>query len=248
MAMRPAKSNGGGMKISNPDPGYHDAILYGIVDIGTQRTMWNEKESFKRKMVFMWELPRSIFRHPESGLNLPHVVTAHLTNTSDPRGVVWKIINSWRGVDLEDSERNKFDYSVLLGKHCTLQIKHTPRNDGDGVWVNVVGAGPPNDACKSLALTNEIQKYWIPENGFNIPENIYSWLVDKIELSKEFKSHIANETGQQNHDPIRDVNHDNIEPPQEPEGGIDPEDMAKIEELKGEAQEIFADKKEDVPF
>ena len=59
MPFKPAKSSGGG-NFSNPEPGLHDAMFFGLIDLGTHERTYMQDVKTVRKMAWLWELPRSV--------------------------------------------------------------------------------------------------------------------------------------------------------------------------------------------
>lgn len=171
----------------NPIPaGAYQAVCYGVVDIGTQKTIWQGQEKFKRKVVMYFEIPSERIQIERDGnkLDLPRGMSKKYTLSLSEKGNLYKDLISWRGVQFTPEQLEGFDLFTVIGANCLLQIVGGKTKDGrDMSFINGIMSLPKG--MTKLKSENPHVKYSIDEDGLKIPENIPQWTKDEIEKSSE---------------------------------------------------------------
>src|SRR5579859_1912968 len=113
---------GGGTEV--PPAGNHPAVLVALIDLGTQRTEYNNQVSWQRKVYLVWELTTE----QVAGTTNNHVIGRDYTLTFSSKSLLRGLIEKWRGRGFAENE--EFDLSKLLGQKCLLTVIHkTSGND-----------------------------------------------------------------------------------------------------------------------
>lgn len=107
--------------------GLHLAVLTEIRDYPNEETPWGVKD----RLQFRWQLEE------ENRQGRRHMAFMKMTNSSNEKSTLMKIVESWRGKRFaSDHERETFDLDSLVGKVCQLQIVHNQGGNGR-VYANV---------------------------------------------------------------------------------------------------------------
>lgn len=161
-------------KIPSAPEGMHNAICYGVYDLGTQE---NKKfGKMQRKVLLQWELTDIRIDIEKDGIvkNLPKAISKEYT-LSLYKSNLKKDLESWRGKTFTEEEKKGFDITVLAGLNCTLQIMHSEC----GQYANIATVLPGKSTSKA---ENPIRVYSI---GETIPDGTPQWIIDKIMESAE---------------------------------------------------------------
>jgi hypothetical protein len=203
----PASSKGG--SDFEPIPaGSHQAVCYGVVDLGTQPST-NPAYPDSRKVCILWELPqeRSLFpdkNDPSKKVEKPRAISNIYTLSLSVKANLRKVLESWRAKPFTDEEAQSFDVSRLIGANCMLSVIHKPgtgQNVGK-VYANVsaVSALPKGMAKAELENAKLYFSFFdIPAGQpVTFPDNMPDWLKAKITQSEEY---IENERTVSGHEP-----------------------------------------------
>jgi len=171
--------------------GAHQAILIGLLDLGTQESTYEGKTTHRRKVRLVFEL------HSEEAVTddgKPMVVGREFTLSSHEKSTLRNFIEGWRGKDFSDEEAEQFDYQTMLGKPCLLNITHSTSPAGK-VYANVVSAMrvPKGFAVAEqvnpstyLYLGTETSNY--AEYDPEVFNGLAQWLKEKIWKSPEYQA------------------------------------------------------------
>lgn len=185
------KQSGGGNANREPvKAGMHVGRCYLMVDLGTH--IGSERYGFKkeRKIQLAWEIPsqRVEFEVDGEKINKPAAVYKKFTASLHEKSTLRAILKSWRGRDFTPEELSGFDMKNTIGAPCLINITHTPKDDGSGgVWENVSSVTPLMEGQEAPPQENESIYYSMDSMGWNVPDSVYPWLVDKIKESVEFQ-------------------------------------------------------------
>jgi hypothetical protein len=180
--------------------GTHTAVVYGIVDEGTQYSERFNKSSPKVRIMF--ELPKvriDIQKDGEESKNVPRVTSKEYTLSLHDKSNFTKDCTSLRGTGFSPEElKNGYDPCGLMGVNCLLQIVHTKKDDK--VYANIGSIVPLPIGTENIQAESEQIYYDMDQHGFNFPENLHSWLVDIIKKSEEYVQY-HQQVGQDHYDP-----------------------------------------------
>lgn len=208
----------------------HAGICIAVIDLGDQLDRQNSKWVHKVRIDF--ELP---FTSMTDGR--PFMVSQEWTASLGDRANLRKVLESWRGKSWpKEGPGEDFSLKNLLGKAAMVQVVHTPKKNGDGVWVNINNLMPiprhpqtKQPMFEMPATTHNQQRFLeLTQEGFNA--EVFDSLSDKT------RSRIANSRtfmdlfpgglwakGQKAPLPVDPATHQEEElPPQEHDWGGDP--------------------------
>jgi hypothetical protein len=118
--------------------GLHKAVLYRIVDCGTQYDQRFNK--YQRVLFFHFELPE--VRIEREGEDKPGVCMGRYTMSLHEKAKLRSMLESWRGKKFsKDEVVQGVDLAALLGKPCQVQVMHHTTNDGR-VYSNIANVLP----------------------------------------------------------------------------------------------------------
>jgi hypothetical protein len=113
-----AKDSGGDFE--TVEAGTHIARCYRIVDVGTQYSeMFSNSQ---RKVILTWELPTELMTDGR-----PFAVSKWYTLSLNEKANLTGDLESWRGKQFTEKERDGFDILKLIGQTCLLNVVHTDK-------------------------------------------------------------------------------------------------------------------------
>jgi hypothetical protein len=175
-----------------PEAGATVGVLYSLVDLGHQKTNWDNQEKWTPKVRLTFELPDQTdeYEVEENGkrttVQKPMVVSIEHTRSLGEKASLRKLLEQWRGQTFTSKELQAFSLKNLLGKPAMLTLIHKTSQQGRQ-YCAIAGASKLPKGMKAPATTTNDQLYYEIEQGeagqFNdMPE----WLQEKIRASKEF--------------------------------------------------------------
>jgi hypothetical protein len=175
-----------------PEAGATVGVLYSLVDLGHQKTNWDNQEKWTPKVRLTFELPDQTdeYEVEENGkrttIQKPMVVSIEQTRSLGEKASLRKLLEQWRGQTFTSKELQAFSLKNLLGKPAMLTLIHKTSQQGRQ-YCAIAGASKLPKGMKAPATTTNDQLYYEIEQGeagqFNdMPE----WLQEKIRASKEF--------------------------------------------------------------
>jgi hypothetical protein len=175
-----------------PEAGATVGVLYSLVDLGHQKTNWDNQEKWTPKVRLTFELPDQTdeFEVEEKGkvtkVSKPMVVSIEQTRSLGEKASLRKLLEQWRGQTFTSKELQAFSLKNLLGKPAMLTLIHKTSQQGRQ-YCAIAGASKLPKGMKAPATTTNDQLYYEIEQGeagqFN---DMPDWLQEKIRASKEF--------------------------------------------------------------
>lgn len=175
-----------------PEAGATVGVLYSLVDLGHQKTNWDNQEKWTPKVRLTFELPDQTdeFEVEEKGkvtkVTKPMVVSIEQTRSLGEKASLRKLLEQWRGQTFTSKELQAFSLKNLLGKPAMLTLIHKTSQQGRQ-YCAIAGASKLPKGMKAPATTTNDQLYYEIEQGeagqFN---DMPDWLQEKIRASKEF--------------------------------------------------------------
>jgi len=175
-----------------PEAGATVGVLYSLVDLGHQKTNWDNQEKWTPKVRLTFELPDQTdeFEVEENGkrttVQKPMVVSIEQTRSLGEKASLRKLLEQWRGQTFTSKELQAFSLKNLLGKPAMLTLIHKTSQQGRQ-YCAIAGASKLPKGMKAPAATTNDQLYYEIEQGeagqFN---DMPDWLQEKIRASKEF--------------------------------------------------------------
>jgi hypothetical protein len=175
-----------------PEAGATVGVLYSLVDLGHQKTNWDNQEKWTPKVRLTFELPDQTdeYEVEENGkrttVQKPMVVSIEQTRSLGEKASLRKLLEQWRGQTFTAKELQAFSLKNLLGKPAMLTLIHKTSQQGRQ-YCAIAGASKLPKGMTAPAKTANDQMYYEIEQGeggqFN---DMPDWLQEKIRGSKEF--------------------------------------------------------------
>jgi hypothetical protein len=180
----------GGTSVSRPviSAGPHVAILVRIIDMGSQYVKNAYGEGWKPQLKFVFELPFELHQYNDGEEEKPAWLWAKYNNIISDNSLLHKFITGAIGRKLNKSEYSTFDIGQFLGKKFIVQVGHTQKSDGNGVWENVNSA-----IMVTPELQNNAMYKGVPWDQAVPKNDVYGFAIDdagecfKSPLFGEFK-------------------------------------------------------------
>ena len=185
--------------------GTHLGICYLVLDLGIQRTNYNDKEGQSHKCYIGWELPDEKM---EDGR--PFVIGKEYSIVLDPRSNLYNDLIAWRGQEFTDEEMESFDIFTILGAPAQVTIVHKKNARGQ-TKARLSTVAKKMKGIQTPELHNPLVKFSF-EDGEPVPEDVYDWLKKKIDerLADNFKQYNAGNEQNETKQEIDDALDDNI--------------------------------------
>ncbi len=166
-----------------PPEGATVGILVECIDLGTVLN-----EAFGRllhQIRLTWELPDALMADGRPFL-ISKIYTLSLFSGRKSKAKLRTDLEAWRGKEFRKEElENGFDFSILLGRACTLTITHAERDGKTYANIASIGAVPKGQ---------EIPKPCYPLKFLDLGDfdretfdSLPDWIRKRIEESAEFK-------------------------------------------------------------
>lgn len=176
----------GGEDFSPVPAGAHQAICYGVVDLGTQQNK-NSQYGPKRKLLLLFELPFERGDFGEGRENLPRAISATFTASLSSRAILRSTLESWRGRPFSEKELEGFDPKVLIGVNCQLNVVHEKRNDK--TYANIKSIMPLAKGQTKMPMENPALYFSLDDQtdlaALKFPENMPDWIKQRIAFCDE---------------------------------------------------------------
>lgn len=173
--------------------GIHLAKCISIIDLGTQKIIFEKKEKEVHQVRFEFELLNLKYTYEDKDtkeeVETTKVTWKNFTISLHAKATMRKFLESWRGRKFTKEELERFDLSKILGKNCQLQIIHSD----DGEYANIENALPLMWGVDAPKWERELISFSIQEDEKGNPtgfdeeafEKLPEWLQTKIQESKE---------------------------------------------------------------
>ncbi len=169
-------SEGEGKKFTPAPSGTHQAVCFGLWDIGYHDSTFNGKEVTLRKLIVGWEIDELMEEGEFKGkrFTIYKTYTASLSEKANLR----RDLESWRDKVFTDEERKRFDVEKLYGVNCMLSILHK-EGKGGKTYANIV----------SVSKLAKGMKPMLPENPREMPK----W-IERLKEKSVMDSKLSNTT------------------------------------------------------
>jgi hypothetical protein len=175
-----------------PEAGATVGVLYSLVDLGHQKTNWDNQEKWTPKVRLTFELPDQTdeYEVEENGkrttVQKPMVVSIEQTRSLGEKASLRKLLEQWRGQTFTSKELQAFSLKNLLGKPAMLTLIHKTSQQGRQ-YCAIAGASKLPKGMSAPAKTANDQLYYEIEQGEGGQfSDMPDWLQEKIRASKEF--------------------------------------------------------------
>ena len=179
----------GGAEFKQVPPGMYVARCFRVIDLGTQKTQWQGKEKWSRKVLIQWEL----HGEDDAGEPLtlddgkPMSVSKRYTLSLGENAQLRADLKSWRGRDFTPDELAGFDVKNILGVWCMVNIAHDTK-DGK-TYTNVASVTPVPKALRATLPEgiNEAVLFDVSEPDMGVLSKLSDKLQETIRGCKEWQ-------------------------------------------------------------
>jgi hypothetical protein len=180
----PLRTKKGGEGIEPVPAGTHQAVCYGVIELGTQHNEYFNKD--QEQVLICWELSNERIDIEKNGerKNMPRVISKIYTNVITEKSNLAKDLASWRGKAMSEEEIEKFDLFNVIGKNCLVTVVHAEKNRK--TYANVQSVGRLMKGMPERIVETPVIKFSFEDNGNNVPEEIPEWIANIIKKSREF--------------------------------------------------------------
>lgn len=182
------------MKAPRPTPsapkvlvpaGTHLAVLYSMMDMGTQTTEFAGEKKKQRKLRLSFELPKK--RADFDGVSKPMAIHKELGFTMFSKGNLRTYAEALLGRALQDKEADNLDVETLLGKAVLATVLHEKGPDGI-TRAKFKGVAPLMEGIDAPAPENKVVFYSVTQGSTALFQSLPNWLQEKLAIAPEFDS------------------------------------------------------------
>jgi hypothetical protein len=177
---------------STPAPaGIHNARVYRIVDLGTQKQEFNGNTKEFAMISVSYELVDTMhaFDPEKPKEKKPFTVHQDYTYVLSPKSKLQKMIESMLNIKIKPKDEIDV-YNKLLGKPCQVQVIHKESKDGTKTYANVENVFAPNPKAKVKELFNETCILDLDDFDKEIFLALPPFMQEKIKKSPEFSENV----------------------------------------------------------
>lgn len=179
----PQPSEGG--TFENCPAGNHIAVCTRVIDLGTQRIVFDKEVKHQRKIYVGWEIPDELM---EDGR--PFMVGKRYTYSSHEKATLRQHLEAWRNRKFEpkDFGENGFHIKKILGVGCMIQVVHTERDGKHYANVQSVGSLPKGVANPEPAGDVIFFSLEEDEIDLNLLDTLSERMQETIRESPEYQA------------------------------------------------------------
>ena len=186
--------------------GTYIGVAYRVLDLGTQRSVFDGHEKFSHKIMISWELPEELMSDGR-----PFSVSKRYTWSMHEKSALRKDLEGWRGVKFTDRDFGPvtgFNIRNILGKACLLTIAHT--ENADRQYANVTAVSKLMKGMQASPAKNPLVYLWLVPEHWNTDlfNKLGQGLQGVIAKSPEFAELSKDEHDPNLTEPARDLNDD----------------------------------------
>jgi hypothetical protein len=182
-------TRGAGAEYKRVPQGVHLGRCFRVIDLGTQRTEWQGKEKWSRKVMFSFEL------HGEDEDGSPLVtddgralsISSRYTLSLGDNAAMRAMLEGWRGKAFSDEELAGFDLADTLGKWCMVNVTHSTK-DGK-TYANIGSVTPVPKALRANLPQGEnaLQFFDVTDPDMAVFEALSERMQETIKACKEWQ-------------------------------------------------------------
>lgn len=167
-----------GLERVNPKTGLTQAVLTGIIDLGTQEEVYDGIAKKVKKIALEFKLPTQHHIFDEEKGPEPLMLFRDVTASLHPKATLTGIVTGMLGKSLPE----EYELSDLIGTNCMVNVVHVEK-DGK-TYANAASFSPLMDGVEAVEFETRILDLGeFNEDVFNLlPE----WKQDVIKKAPEF--------------------------------------------------------------
>lgn len=166
--------------------GQHPAICTGVVDLGTQTSIFDGKPSIGRKLMVFFNVLDQV--NPKSGK--PLGIAEMRSATMHPQARLRRDVEGWLGAFADQGAANDFDLKQLVGRQCQLIIKHTDNQVAPRPIIKAI-LPPMSNVITSLAMNDDNMYFSLDKPDMYTFEQLPGRVQRMIEASPEWQTIVS---------------------------------------------------------
>ena len=168
--------------------GNHDAIVYQLVELGTQPNNYGPD---KRVLSIGWELPGLPPFEADDGTKKPKCYWQRYNLPDEGKGLhpksnLRKMLVKWRSRDFTPEEMEGFELKTILGKPCIIRIEHEVSDTTGKLYQKLMSVRKWPKDKEVPKLQNELQ-FFSFQDDMDVPSNLPEWMRKAIMESYEYQ-------------------------------------------------------------
>ena len=177
----------GNFEISIPE-GIHKAVIYSVVDLGTQTIQSQQYgEQEKKQILISFEIPSITKVFDKEKGEQAVAISKTYTLSLHEKSRLYEVAKSVLGRDLTKEEQENLEPKDLLGGNVTLTVEH------NNWYANIKSISKIFDKEK-LKATNELRLLELDNINWDVFNNLHEKLRDKIIKSPEYNKAIESKS------------------------------------------------------
>lgn len=161
-----------------------------LIDIGTQTGEYQGKQTHRRQVIVMWELPNCLMEQGEFA-GKPFVVSKFYTASLSEKANLRHDLVAWRGREFTPEELAGFDAKNILGVPCMLGIVDVKGKSRVGTVMQLPRGMPVP------AQINDTVYFSLDEFKQDVFDNLSKGIKAMVEKSPEYQAIADNKRGYQ---------------------------------------------------
>jgi hypothetical protein len=171
-------------------PGMHLARCYRIIDLGTQKSVYNGETRNLHKVMIQFE----IHSENENGEPLqtsegkPLILSKTYTASNNERSSLVKDLQTWRGKEFTDAERKSIEIAKVLGQWGMVSVVESENNGR--TYTNISSINPVPPSMKKNGLPegkNSLVLFDLDKFDSEVFDSFSEGIQNKIKLSPEWQ-------------------------------------------------------------
>lgn len=169
--------------ITPMEAGTYPAVCCGVIDLGVQRTLFENKEREVNQILLIWEFPDETIEI--DGEQKPRWLSRIYTFSVSEKSRLRQDLKSWRGRDFTEAELKDFDIKNVLNAPCVVGVAKTEKNGNTYTNVSTV-----SKAMKGMDIPKPSKSHHFdidkPET-WEVFKELPEWIQKKINSSITFE-------------------------------------------------------------
>lgn len=180
-------SNSGGDFQSAPE-GTHPAVIYRVIDLGTQQVAWQGETKWQHKVLLAFEL------HGDERMadGRPFVISKRYTASFSDKAKIRQHLEAIRGRAFTPEELAGFHLRNVLGAPCLLQVVHETK--GESTYANIGALMRLPKSMPKPTAENELLYFDLDDPDLDIFSKFSERLQEIIRATPEWAEKVDGKT------------------------------------------------------
>lgn len=171
--------------------GTYPAYLYRIIYLGTQKKVFEGKETQQQKVWVDFELPTEVVEYEDKETkekkSFVRTIGKEFTLSLSEKGNLLPFIQGWIGRSLTQEELQSYDICSLLGKEAFLTVSHSTAKSG-AQYANIASVAPVMKGYPMPKNVNSLVEVGKNEWETSLFTELPEFIQNKIKESNEWQT------------------------------------------------------------